>query len=153
VAHTQRERYPTKAKQGQTRLEACPALYQNPRVYKEADEPNLWSIERVRTYLAKGRWPRFVSKIGQITLYGKAYRVGRAFAHQQVWLRFDGETNEWIIQNAEGKEIIRHLADQITKERICSLTVAKPRPLSKKEQMKQQAKQTKQQNSITQQVT
>jgi hypothetical protein len=129
LATTQRERYP--AKMGKTRLEAYPKLRRNPRIYTSGAN-GLWNLQHVRDYLAQGRWPRWVSKIGQITLYGKPYRVGRDYVRQQVWLRFDAATNEWIIQNADGKEIIRHYADQITQERICALQVAQPRPPSNK---------------------
>lgn len=126
----QRERYP--AKEGKSRIEVYPALGHNLRSYSAQEEPTLWQIERVRVYMAQGRWPRFVSKIGQITLYGKAYRGGRDYVRQQVWLCFDAQTNEWVVQQEDAQELVRHPADQITAECICGLKVAHPRPPSKK---------------------
>lgn len=128
VEQMQRETYP--AKEGKSRLAAYPDLRCNPRRYSAAQEPTLWQIERVRSYLAQGRWPRLVSKIGQITLYGRAYSIGHKYAHQQVWLRFDPMTNEWVVQQEDGTELTRRPAQQITPESICQLKVAHPRPPS-----------------------
>lgn len=105
-----------------------------PRPYTAAQEAELFDLERVKAYLASGRWPRWVSKIGQITLYGKAYRVGREWRGEQVWVRFDATTSEWLIVGRDGKELIRHAAEQITSERIVNLNVAQPRPPSRKKQ-------------------
>jgi hypothetical protein len=130
VATIQRERYPTRG--GQTRLAAYPGLRARPRPYQAAAEASQFDLERVKVYLASGRWPRVVSKIGQITLYGQPYRVGRQWAGEQVWLRFDPQTSEWVVSRKEGTELIRHVAAQITAERICNLQVSHPRPPSRK---------------------
>ena len=130
VATLQRERYP--AVQGRTRLEAYPELQQNPRRYRASEEAAQFALPQVTAYLAQGRWPRLVSKIGQITLYGQAYRVGRRWVGQQVWLRLDAAATEWVVEASDGHEIIRHPAEQLTRERIIELRVAHPRPLSKK---------------------
>lgn len=127
---TQREAYPSK--QGRSRLEAYPGLMTNPRSYRADQETEHFDLERVKRYLAQGRWPRVVSKIGQITFYGKAYRVGRAYVRQQVWLSFDAVASQWVVQAQEGAEIVRHEAQQITQQRICALQVANPRPPSKR---------------------
>jgi transposase InsO family protein len=130
VVVVQREQY--RRRDGRTRLEAYPALEQIARPYAAAQEAATFDLERVKKYLAQGRWPRLVSKIGQITLYGKPYRVGRRWVGEQVWLRLDAETIEWVICGKDGEEVIRHPADQITTERIVNLQVAHPRPPSKK---------------------
>jgi hypothetical protein len=129
VVETQRERYPSVG--GRSRREAHPALAENPRRYTPEAEASLFDLERVKRYLALGRWPRWVSKIGQITLYGKPYRVGRPWAKQAVWVRLAAETTEWVIQDSNGEELIRHPAAQISAERICQLNVAHPRPPSR----------------------
>ncbi len=130
IATVQREVY--RGRQGKTRLEAYPTLAAKPRPYTAAEEAELFDLARVKQYLASGRWPRWVSKIGQITVYGKAYRVGRAWVGEQVWVRFDATTSEWLIVGKGGQELIRHAAEQITTERIMNLNVAKPRPPSPK---------------------
>jgi hypothetical protein len=130
VARMQREKYPTEA--GRTRLEAHPELLARERPYQAAREEQEWQLARVTAYLSQGAWPRQVSKKGQISIYGKAYRVGEAHGGKAVWLRFDAATHDWVVRDREGEELARHNADQITKERICQLQVSKPHASSKK---------------------
>jgi len=134
IAEVQRERYPAVA--GQTRAAAYPALAHNPRTYTPAGEAEQFDVAAVYAHLAQGRWPRRASKIGQITLYGRPYRLGRRWAGQQVWFRFDPATMEWVVLAAEGQEIRRHPATQLTAARIIALDVAQPRPLSKQAQQR-----------------
>jgi hypothetical protein len=135
VVVIQREQYVPR-RLGQTRGAAYPELTAPPPV---APATERFELERVNEYLGEGRWPRVVSKIGQITFYGKAHRVGRAWAGEQVWLRFDARTSEWVVERKDGKELIRHSAEQITTERICSLQVSHPRPPSRKSKRQNQA--------------
>lgn len=130
VARMQREECPTDA--GPTRREAHPGLWVRQRPYEAERESEQWRMERVRAYLAEWEWPRQVSQKGQISIYGKAYRVGEAHGGQPVWLRFDAATHEWVVRAKEGEELARHGADQITTERICQLRVSKPHACSKK---------------------
>lgn len=134
VVQIQRERYPTARAQGRTRLEAYPELAASPRPYAPANEAALFDLERVKRHLAQGRWPRRVSKIGQITFYGKPYRVGRAWAGETVWLQYEAPTNEWVMVSKGGEELRRYAADQISTERITQLQVSQPRPPSRKKQ-------------------
>jgi transposase InsO family protein len=133
VVVDQRERYRPR-KLGRPRLGAYPELATNPRRFPAAPAPEPFELARVQRWLAHGRWPRIVSKIGQITFYGKAHRVGRAWAGETVWLRFDAQTSEWVIEGKDGQELIRHAAAQITTARICALQVSHPRPPSRKKQ-------------------
>lgn len=121
VVQTQREEYP--AKQGQSRGAAYPALYTNGRQYLSEDEAKVWDLGLVQAYLAQGRWVRQVSSVGQITLYDRTYGVGRAYAKSQVWVRYDAPTAAWVLQDAQGQELARHAASQITAERIRQLDV------------------------------
>jgi hypothetical protein len=130
VAHTQREKYPAVGKQ--SRLAAYPGLSVRARPYEAPRERERWKLERVTAYLAEGLWPRQVSDQGQISIYGKAYRAGRPYAGQTVWLRLDAERREWVVQGKNGEELARHEADQLTTERICQLQVSKPHASSKK---------------------
>jgi hypothetical protein len=123
-ATVQRELYP--AIGGQSRLAAYPGLRQPLRSYEAAQEAARWELPRVCDPLAQGLWPRQVSTSRQISLYGQAYRVGKAQPGQRVWVRFDPATCEWVVQSGEGSEWARHPAAQITAERICHLEVAKP---------------------------
>jgi hypothetical protein len=130
AARVQREEYPSVG--GQSRLAAHPDLACSPRPYTAAQEAAQWQLSRVTSYLTQGLWPRQVSQRGQISLYGKAYQVGERHRGQPVWVRFDAAEREWVVQGAEGEELVRHLADQFTVERISRLQVAKPHASSKK---------------------
>jgi len=131
VARRQREGCPTAAA-GVTRLEANPELLDRQRPYEAAREGEEWQLERVTSYLSAWEWPRQVSQKGQISIYGKAYRVGDAHGGKPVWLRLDAATHEWVVRDKEGQELARHGAEQITTERICQLQVSKPHASSKK---------------------
>jgi hypothetical protein len=138
ICQVQREEYETA--RGCTRLEAHPELKQVRRPYQEATEGEEWQLGRVLSHLAAGCWPRQVSKIGQIHIYGQRYCVGRRYRRQQVLVHLDAERVEWVVQGKDGTELIRHAAKQLTAERICALKVSQPRPLSNKEKERQMRK-------------
>jgi hypothetical protein len=138
VCQIQREEYETA--RGCTRLEAYPQLKEVRRPYQEETEEEQWQLARVLAYLAQGRWPRQVSKIGQIHIYGQRYCVGRRYRRQQVIVYLDAERVEWVVQGTDGTELKRHAAKQLTAERIRALKVSQPRPLSNKEKARQMRK-------------
>lgn len=121
AATMQREHYP--AVGGRTRRQAFPQLEQPRRPYARDQELALWDRSRVDQFLAGGLWRRRVSTTGQISLYNRNYRVGRPHAGQEVSVQFDPIGREWVVQDSTGQELARHTAEQITQERIMSLTV------------------------------
>jgi hypothetical protein len=121
LVQTQREEYP--AREGQSRGVAYRALYTNARRYACEQEAKIWDLEKVQAYLGQGRWVRQVSSVGQITLYGHTYGVGRAYAKSQVWVRYDRASAVWVVQDEQGQEVARHAASQITADCICRLEV------------------------------
>lgn len=135
LARVQRAEYP--AVKGQSRLAAYPALSIPARPYAAAQEAEQWDLERVAQFLGAGRWPRQVSQRGQISLYGKAYQVGSRHGGKEVWVRFEAVTRQWVVQDQEGQELVRHAADQITRERIRQLQVAKPHASAKQRGQRQ----------------
>jgi hypothetical protein len=132
VVQTQREVYP--AVGGQSRQAAYPQLAAPRPLPPEGSPAAAFDLERVGAYLAQGRWPRRVSKIGQITFYGQGYRVGRRWGGEQVWVRLEAATHEWVVTQADGTELRRYPAEQITPERIGALQVACPHPSAKHRQ-------------------
>lgn len=130
LVETQRERYPLA--DGRTRRQTFPELGTNARTYRAAEEASQFDMERVKAYLAQGVWARGASKVGQIHLYGKAYHIGKKYAKETVWVKFDAATTEWVVLNRKGETVKRHPAKQITAETIRTLKVAHPRPPSKK---------------------
>lgn len=119
----QREKYP--AIDGQSRAQAYPALLDGARAYDPAQEEMVWDFERVCAFLARGVWSRRVSKVGRISLYNRDYRVGRPYARQDVRVRFDAASLQWLILDNQGNEIIRHTPKEISRERILALDVAR----------------------------
>ncbi len=122
VVHTQREVYP--AISGQPRRHAFPDLARPWRPFDPASERQAWHLKRVLDFLAHGRWPRRVSKVGQITVYGRVYSVGRPYARQRVWLRLQPQTCDWLIEDDHSTLLSRYPATQLTADRILDLDVA-----------------------------
>ena len=119
----QRERYP--AIQGQSRAQAFPDLRRNPRHYSQAQEAQLWQMQRVDDFISPFLWTRRVDKVGRVSLFSTAYSVGRAHAGHDVTIHFDIPTREWVIENEQGQVLIRHLSQEITPDRILNLNLAK----------------------------
>ncbi len=133
IAEVQRERYPSidgkpNGKLGengkQTRLEAFPSLRTTARPYTSAEEPERWSLELVKAYLARGRWRRRVDKVGRIKLYDRPYSVGRAYKGQDVFVEFEPTTTAWVYRDRAGREIDREAAKEITVGPIVNLEVS-----------------------------
>lgn len=127
VVEVQRERYPSIDKPSgdkQTRLEAFPSLRTTERPYSRAEEPERWSLDLIKGYLATGRFRRRVDKVGRIKLYDRPYSVGRAYKGQDVFVEFAPTNTAWVFRDKAGKEIGRKLAKQITVGSIVNLEVS-----------------------------
>jgi hypothetical protein len=127
LSQVQRERYPSVGRQSggkQTRVEAFPSLMTTKRPYTSAQEPELWSLDRVKTYLMQGRWRRHVDKVGRITLYHRPYGVGRRYKSQEVFVSFEPATTAWVVQDKTGQAICRQAAREITVDVITNLEVS-----------------------------
>jgi transposase InsO family protein len=122
VSTMQRERYP--AVRGQSRRVAYPELGVRRRPYDPCDEARCWDVGRVYGYLSHEVWPRRVDANGRVSLYCRAYTVGRRYARQQVHVRFDAAGLAWVFSDSRGQEIRRYPAEQLTAERIRSLQVS-----------------------------
>jgi hypothetical protein len=137
VVEIQRERYPSvdqasgdqasggRASGGkQTRLEAFPSLRTTTRPYQSDQEPEHWSMELVKGYLARGRWRRRVDKVGRIKLYDRPYSVGRSHKGQDVFVEFEPIETAWVFRDKDGREIGRKTAKEITVDSIVNLEVS-----------------------------
>jgi hypothetical protein len=119
----QREHYP--ARQGQTRLQAYPALAVIARPYRPDHELEEWSLARVDQFLAQKVWPRRVDKVGYISLYNWSYSVGRAWAGQTVTVRFNPTSRTWDVCDTQGTKIKSLPARGISREQITALNVSR----------------------------
>lgn len=106
------------------RLAAFPSLLSHPRPYTLDQEDPLWNLQRVDAFFAQQMWERRVSPLGQISLYDHHYSVGRAFARQTIFVRFDPASREWVFLTPEAQELKRHPTRELTRKRILALQVA-----------------------------
>ena len=125
VAHIQRDEYP--AIRGRTRREVFPQLSTPRRAYRRSQEAALWDLSRVDAFLARGCWRRRVDCNGRISIYGHGRSVGRAWAHQEVVLRFEAFSRCWLVSNQAGELIKQFPATELTRERILALAVSRRR--------------------------
>ena len=125
AVRTQRERY--RLADGQTRLQAYPDLYANPRGYDALQDSYQWSLQSVRHYLSGFSFQRKVEKNGRITLFSNNYSVGRAYARRVVEVHFDELTDCWVMCDEYGVELRRHPAKELSYEQISQLKLAKRR--------------------------
>jgi len=131
AVETQRARYRVQA--GQTRCQAYPSLYTNPRRYDGQQERTAWDLRRVTAYLSQFSFQRKVEKCGQITLFANPYGVGRAYRRQSVAVQLDATTQTWVIQDDAGTEIRRHPAQELSYAQISQLQLGKRRKQAKTE--------------------
>lgn len=122
----QREAYPSCS--GRTRLQTYPALAKRAKAYHSDLESTLWHFPLVLQFLAQHRWPRTVSKTGQISLYNRNYSVGRPFAGQIVSVRFDAQLREWVIENTQGQIVRRQPFKEFDAHRVQTMQITHRKP-------------------------
>jgi hypothetical protein len=122
----QRARYPRP--DGRSRAAAFPGLAHSGRAYDPQREEQAWDLGRALAFLADLTAERRVGADGKVSLYDRPRSVGRAWAGQVVYVTLDAETREWVVSAADGRTARRLRADELSRERIVSLTVARSRP-------------------------
>lgn len=122
----QRERYPSQPG-GRSRLAAYPGLLQVRQRYTWRWEQRQWDLQRAVQHLAEYQAARKVSSAGHVAVYDHAYFVGRAYTGQTVYVQLNPDTREWIISDAQGREVRKHAAHQITRARLMALDLARDR--------------------------
>jgi hypothetical protein len=125
----QREQYPYRGRA--SRLAAHPELAHSGRVYDEAQEPAVWSIERVHDLLSGYVVSRQVDRCGMVSVYNRNYYVGRSYAGKSVFIRFDPQERRWLFHDENNHLLNHHEAKEIEAARIRGLTVTHRRDRSK----------------------
>ena len=114
----QRELYP--AVEGQSRLQRYPSLLHSGRGYVAGSwEQVCWSLEGALQCLGRYRGRRRVNKKGYVSLYDRGQRVGLAYAGQEVEVRLDPASQEWVFsQGAQevGRVEMRPLSAEAIRE-------------------------------------
>ncbi len=88
-------------------LQACPQARHSGRFYRPEWEAQLLDLQRIYTYLAKGRWFRLISEPGTFALGGEVYYVDYHLAHSQIEITFDAADQHLVCWRADGKLIKR----------------------------------------------
>lgn len=115
----QRENYPTRVCQGQTRAEKYPALFTNPKRFHPED----FDINRVYSLLAKGSWRRKVSAQGVVTIFSKEIQVGYKHRGTIVTATFNPEQIAWQFKNDRGDILKTQKADNLLLQNILTFSL------------------------------
>lgn len=125
----QREEYPHVG--DRSRMEAYPDLKRPRRKYTKRSERALWTLERVLDVLTYTAVERTVDKSGCVSLYDYKYFIGLPHCGKPVFVLFDPHRVEWVFTSPTGEQLRCHPAQQITRQRISTLTVSHKRDRSK----------------------
>jgi transposase InsO family protein len=115
---------------GRTPLEAHPELLAAPRTFKAEHELALFDLKRVDAFLSMFTWTRKVNKTGQVSIGGQneRYSVGRDYAGQEVWVRFDLADRHFVFYqptavHGDLQEIGRRPARHLETEDLVGLAI------------------------------
>ncbi|WP_338868337.1 hypothetical protein WBJ53_17260 [Spirosoma sp. SC4-14] len=117
VILTQRERYPVRRLNEQTRQQAYPAIDTPLRLFEVSN----FDYQQVLAFLQSRCWHRKVSKIAVISFYYQRWFVSRSVADQWVSIRLDASSNEWVIFKDTGEFIKSFPNTVITQEALLKL--------------------------------
>jgi hypothetical protein len=116
-----RDEYPSV--QGRSRREAFPGLAHSGRPYTRAGEDRAWDLERVLARVAEYAVVRRVDRSGMVSLYNRTRYVGKAHRGRDLYVTLDPLRCEWVFADADGRQLRSQPAEELTRERIRTLTV------------------------------
>jgi hypothetical protein len=70
---------------------------------------------------------RHVDRKGRVSLYNRSHYVGTAHHGKDIYVLLDPEDHEWVFTTAEGVQLRRKAAEEITRDRIIKLQVTNRR--------------------------
>jgi hypothetical protein len=114
--HVQREEYP--AVGGVSRKQAYPMLCNSGRGYARGCEALVWELSGALGLLARYQVRRKVSKRGQVSVYHRQIEVGSQHGGCFVYVGLDARTAEWVISEAQGRELRRRPAPELTQQTL-----------------------------------
>lgn len=98
-----------------------PQAAQPRRWYRIANELDLFDLERVKTYLANGKWLRHTSSKGQFSFHVQKYNLGVHVPSQWVQVTYS-PTGEFQVTSPPAADVLlSFVADDLTVERITGL--------------------------------
>jgi len=117
----QREVYPSI--QGKSRWQAFPGLQRVDRPYSKTWEKRHWDLELVLAHMSEYSAIRHVDRKGRVSVYNRHHCVGAAHQGTYIYVFLDPIDREWVFATAEGVQIRRKIAEEITRDRIMKLHV------------------------------
>lgn len=117
----QRERYPYRG--GRGRLEVYPQLAHSGRRYSHRGEASAWEVERVWAAVAQRVVVRQVDRTGCVSVYHRNRYVGKPYIGTAVYVSLDPGGPTWVIADERGAEVRTHAAEELSAERVRSLSV------------------------------
>jgi len=108
-------RFPSRSLGGRPPLVAFPEARHSGRPYLLEWEEDMLDMQRVRKYMAQGRWFRRTSSQGQFSLGAHRYTVGRSLSKQTLEITFDSETHKLVCLSEDGSQEIRLPVQGLTK--------------------------------------
>lgn len=87
-------------------MEAHPELLQPRRVYQPEHELALFDLNRVDACLSTFTWQYTISKNGEVSIGESCYYPGYKHRSQQVTVRFDAATREFVFYSMKEPEKI-----------------------------------------------
>jgi hypothetical protein len=87
-------------------------------------EALLWDLKGALGLLARYRVRRKVSKRGQVSAYHRRIEAGRQHGGCWVYVGLDAQTAEWVLSDAQGAEIRRRPAPELTEQTLMGLALS-----------------------------
>ncbi len=97
----------------------------NERCYDPAREVDVWTLTRVKTYLSHFVFRRKLAHSGQVTLFANTYSLGLAHSRRSVEIRFDSQTEEWLVADEQDNLLRRLPCQELDYTLISQLQLAK----------------------------
>jgi hypothetical protein len=91
--------------------------------YQESEERRCWDLDRVLNHLSGYQVPRRVDHSGKVSVYNRSHYVGTGNKGQTVYLTVDPQRREWLYVAEDGRQLRTIPAEELTAERICTLTL------------------------------
>ena len=119
----QRERYPYR--EGRSRCVVYPELRHSGRAYHSRWEERHWDLSRVLAIVSQQIVKRRVDASGSVSVYHHTRYVGKLQIGKDVYVSLDPTGPTWVFADESGAEVRTHPADELTAERIRSLSVSR----------------------------
>ena len=98
-------RLPCRSTGDQPPLVAYPNALHSGKHYQLVHEHEMLSLQRIYDYLAQGRWFRFVSHNGTLSLGGSSYYLGSKWHKHQAEITFQPDDHHLLFHDDSGRFI------------------------------------------------